>query len=207
MVWILLGVVFVAALGWLANGIRKIGTVSVGPLIGERAGAALVLVDLQTVFWDANLYSGAAKSAALTVILDEIKNAKANGIPVIGVQQEWSIPSTKAVAKLFMKGQAVQGTAGTELAAPFAGFVDHTIVKRVQDGFETGELDKLLEDLEVGKLILVGLDTQYCIAKTALAARGRGYGVEIPKRGVLSANEHGGETALEMLVENKVTLR
>lgn len=59
--------------------------------------------------------------------------------------------------------------------------------KRVQDAFETGELDTLLDSSDVGKLRLVGLDMNYCVQKTALAARNRGYEVTVVKEGTLAA--------------------
>lgn len=172
---------------WLANGVRRIGAISSGKPIGDQSGTALLLVDLQSVFWDRGPYSEASKSAAKAVILREIDAARASGFPIVAVRQEWSIPSTKAVARMMMKGRAVEGTAGTELAEPFAGLVDHVVVKRVQDAFETAELDALFEKLRIGKLRILGLDLNYCICKTARAARNRGYAVTVVKDGTLSA--------------------
>ncbi|NIZ14948.1 cysteine hydrolase family protein [Phaeobacter sp. HF9A] len=165
----------------------RIGVVSRGTKIGARDKTALLLVDLQTVFWDSGPYDEAAKSAAQEVILDEIKAAKAQGLPVVAVRQEWSLPSSKLLARLFMKGQAIEGSAGTEIAAPFAGLADHVVVKRVQDAFDTGELDRLLAELNVGRLRILGLDFNYCVHKTALAARNRGYAVTVLKGGSLAA--------------------
>lgn len=183
----LVGAVALVAIVWLAQGVWRIGAVSRGKPIGDRSGTALLLVDLQSVFWDRGPYSEASKLAAQAVILREIDAARAQGFPIVAVRQEWSIPSTKAVARLTMKGQAVAGTAGTELAGPFAGLADHVLVKRVQDAFETGELDALFQELGVGSLRIVGLDLNYCVQKTALAARNRGYGVTVVREGVLSA--------------------
>jgi nicotinamidase-related amidase len=106
-----------------------------------------------------------------------------------------------------MKGQAIKGTPGTELAAPFCNAADHVLVKRVQDAFETKELDALLKQLNVGKLRLVGLDTNYCVAKTALAARQRGYEVEIVEQGILSADPETAKKTLDMLRGENVILR
>ena len=164
----------------------------------------MLLIDLQTVFWDSDLFNEPAKAAAESLILAEIDAAKSDRIPVIAVRQEWSIPATTAVARLLMNGQAI---AGTEIAAPFAGLADQTLVKRVQDAFETKELDKILGQLNVGTLRIVGLDTNYCVAKTALAARQRGYQVEIVKRGVLSADPKRAEKTLIMLRDKNVMLR
>lgn len=172
---------------WLGNGIRRIGAVSGGETISVRHGSALLLIDLQSVFWERGPYSNAAKEAAARVILSEVEAARAEGHPVIAVRQEWSIPSTKAVAKLSMKGQAIEGSEGTEIAEIFTSLPDHVLVKRVQDAFETGELDALLESYGVGRLRLVGLDMNYCVQKTALAARNRGYEVTVVKEGTLAA--------------------
>ncbi|WP_046212094.1 cysteine hydrolase family protein [Phaeobacter italicus] len=172
---------------WLGNGIRRIGAVSGGETISVRHGSALLLIDLQSVFWERGPYSNAAKEAAARVILSEVEAARAEGHPVIAVRQEWSIPSTKAVAKLSMKGQAIEGSEGTEIAEIFTSLPDHVVVKRVQDAFETGELDALLESYGVGRLRLVGLDMNYCVQKTALAARNRGYEVTVVKEGTLAA--------------------
>ena len=207
MTWMILFLVILGAAVWLVNGIRQIGAVSAGDPIEERSESALLLIDLQTVFWEAGMFTQTAKADAKEQILVEVDAAKLDRTPVIAIRQEWSIPSTKVVAKLLMKGQAVKGTRGTEIAVPFENVADHVVVKRVQDAFETKELDALLKQLSVGKLSIVGLDTNYCVAKTALAARQRGYDVEIVEQGVLSADPKTAEKTLDMLQGKQVTLR
>lgn len=187
MIKYVIGIAVVAALLWLANGIRVIGAVSKGEPIGPRNRTALLLVDLQTVFWDEGPYQESDKARAKAVILEEIARAKADNNDVIAVRQEWSYPSTKAVAWLTMKGQAVEGRKGNEIAADFDGLADHVLVKRVQDSFETAELDDLLKRLDVGKLRIVGLDLNYCVGKTALAARNRGYDVTVVRQATLAS--------------------
>ena len=182
-----LAVVSVGVLLWLADGVRRIGAVSTGAPIGARTGTALLLIDLQDIFWEDGPYGEAATSAAERAIRSEIAAARERGDPVIAVRQEWSIPSTRILARLTMKGQAVEGTPGTQMAKPFAGLADHEVVKRVQDAFETGALDDLLAILDVGRLRLVGLDFNHCVQKTALAARNRGYEVTIVRPATLSA--------------------
>ncbi|GIT85640.1 hypothetical protein ROBYS_06560 [Roseobacter sp. OBYS 0001] len=206
MSWLLPAFMVLAPALWFANGIRKIGKISSGDPIGPRPGTALLMIDLQTVFWASGIFGESVKTKAKATILSEAEAAKTNRIPIIAVRQEWSIPSTQAIARLLMKGQAVAGTPGTEIASPFSDLADHVLVKRVQDAFETGELDKLLVGLDVGKLRIVGLDTNYCVAKTALAARQRGFEVEIVTRGVLSADTTAAEKTLNMLRTRLVTL-
>lgn len=103
------------------------------------------------------------------------------------------------------KGQAIEGSKGTELAEPFAGLADHVLVKRVQDAFETGALDALLASLGVGKLRIAGLDMNYCVLKTALVARNRGYHVTIVEGGTLSAAPS--ERAERQMATHGVALR
>ncbi len=207
MIGYLLALPALAVVLWLGNGIRQIGAVSRGTPIGDRSETALLLIDLQTVFWDHGHYDDKAKSKAMSAILAEVGAARAAEIPVIAVRQEWSIPSTKVIARLTMKGQAVKGTPGTEIAAPFDASFDHVLVKRVQDAFETGELDMLLEKLNVGKLRIVGLDMTYCVAKTALAARRRGYEVEIVTQATLTANQTAANRMIAILEAKAVTMR
>ncbi|MCY1127998.1 cysteine hydrolase [Frigidibacter sp. RF13] len=192
MIGYLLGATGLGLALWLGDGVGRIGAVSSGRPIGQRSGAALVLIDLQTVFWNNGPYSGAAREEAQSAILGEVTAAKAAGHPIIALRQEWSILSTRCLARLTMRGQAIAGTPGTEIAEPFAGIADHILVKPVQDGFQSGELDRLLARLEVGQVRLVGLDLNYCVLKTALAARKRGYEVSIPLRATLAAGPTDG---------------
>ncbi len=180
------GGVIVTGLLWLVAGVVRIGSVSRGKAIEVRSGEALLLIDLQTVFWNEGPYADPDKQRVAPVILNEIEVAKAQGRPVIALRQEWSLPATKVIARLTMKGQAIAGSSGTELAAPFVDLADHEVVKRVQDGFETGGLDALLAELDVGSLRIVGLDYNYCVFKTAMAAAQRGYGVTVVTNGTLA---------------------
>lgn len=183
----LCGPLVLGALIWLFLGIRRIGALSPGKPIADREGVALLLVDLQSVFWENGSYSEECKARALQTILKEVSIAKSKGNPVVALRQEWSIPSTKFIARVLMKGAAIEGSKGIELAGPFAELPDHQLVKRVQDGFETGELDDVLERLGVGQLRIVGLDFNYCVQKTALSAAQRAFRVEVIKSGCLNS--------------------
>lgn len=207
MLWIIPTLGVLGTIVWFANGLRKISAVSSGQPIGERSGTALLLIDLQPAFWDAGTYSDTAKAQARAHILAEVEAAKSNEIPIIAARHEWSIPSTKAVARVFGKGLAIEGTSGTEVLAPFDGLVDHVVTKRVQDAFETGELDRLLQSLDIGRLLILGLDTNHCVAKTALAARQRGHDVDIAVGGILAADKRKSQKTIEMLREKQVTVR
>ncbi|WP_417688509.1 cysteine hydrolase family protein [Roseibium sp.] len=207
MTWLFIAIPVVAALVWVFNGIRLIGKVSRGERIGERPNRALLLIDLQTVFWDGGAYNEEARAKAESAILAEISAARASGVPIIAVRQEWSIPSTRLIARVMMKGQAIARTPGTELADPFKGAADHNMVKRVQDAFETGELDQLLQRLDVGRIRIAGLDASYCVAKTALAGRARGYKVELAAPAILAADESSRRRAFRQLEDSGVVIQ
>ncbi|MGH1446782.1 MAG: cysteine hydrolase family protein [Cognatishimia sp.] len=189
MPFLLIALPLFALLLWLSNGVRQIGQVSKGSKIHRRKNTALLLVDLQTVFWQDGPYSETDKARAEQAITLQIAASRENGEPIIVLRQEWSLPVTKFIAKLAMKGQAIAGTPGTELAPPFFGRADYEIVKRVQDGFETGELDELLSQLNIGTLKVAGLDGIYCVAKTAEAALNRGYSVSLVTDGILTTEQ------------------
>ncbi|WP_421701546.1 cysteine hydrolase family protein [Aliiroseovarius sp.] len=204
MIWLLLALAVLPLL-WLAHGVWRISRVSRGAMIPPRPGTALLLVDLQEVFWDHGPYAVDQKALAEQAILAEAARARAESWPIIALRQEWSEPATKLIARLFMKGQAVAGTPGLALAAPFRDASDHELVKRVQDGFETGALDALPAELDVGHIRLVGLDGNYCVARTAQAARARGYTVTLVTDGVLAENGATFERTSKQLADLGVT--
>lgn len=197
----------IVAILWLVNGIRLIGNISEGDSIGYRPNTAVLMIDLQTVFWDSEEFGEETKIKAQKAIIDEINDAKERGFPIIAMRQEWSIFSTKILAWLTMKGKAIAGTKGTEIAELFSEYPDYVLTKRVQDSFETGELDTLLNELQVGTLWIVGLDTRYCVETTVKAALRRGYKVEVIEKGVIASDPEKGQKALEVLSRNGVVLR
>ena len=187
MIWALLWFFILGAFVWLVAGARRIGQVSAGAKIPPRNGTALLLIDLQTVFWQSGAYNEAIKKEVLETVKVRVAEAKTKGYPIIAIKQEWSEPATCAIAKLWMKGQAIAGSQGTEIATPFADTFSHQITKRVQDSFETGELDELLNTLQIGTLYIVGLDGEHCIARTTEAGLNRGYAVNLIQSGIAIA--------------------
>ncbi|MEM8958725.1 MAG: isochorismatase family protein [Pseudomonadota bacterium] len=196
-----------AVLLWLGQGIWRIGRVSRGAPIPARAGTALLMIDLQTVFWDDGPYDADLKARVEATVRGCVAEARAAGFPVIALRQEWSLPATRVIARLFMKGQALAGSQGTGLAAPFRDLADQELVKRVQDGFETGALDALLSQLDVGWVRIMGLDGEYCVARTAEAALRRGFAVELCVDAIATARQAKQAEVVERLTRLGATLR
>ena len=171
---------------WLAMSLRHAITVSSGRAIdsAERLGTALLVVDVQPDFL--GLYESAARARALDEVRGAVARARAEGWPVIAIRQGWQTPGMRLVARIFARGRGLAWQPGTEVLPEVAAAADHIVNKRVQDSFETGELDDLLQRLRIGRLVVTGLDGCACVRTTALAALRRGYKVAIVQRAVLS---------------------
>lgn len=194
MIWALL--LGISLCLWFSYTVRRIARVSRGPRIPDRSKRALLLIDLQTVFWESDRYSDELKASVENTVTERATEFRKTGSPVIAIRQEWTDTSSKILSRLFMGGAAVAGSSGTEIAAPFAKCSDHEITKGVQDAFKSSELDALLEQLNVGHLEIAGLDGEHCVARTAEAALNRGYQVTLVHAGIASA--HLGRAKKEM---------
>jgi nicotinamidase-related amidase len=60
-------------------------------------------------------------------------------------------------------------------------------------------LDQILEEHQVGKLVLVGLDAAGCVRSTALAALNRGYKISLIEEAVIAGKEDEKKEAFEEL--------
>ncbi|UWP91585.1 cysteine hydrolase [Aliiroseovarius crassostreae] len=135
-------------------------------------------MDLQEDFWNSGQYDEADKTQATQAIRAAV---------------------TRTFARIFMKGQGLAGQPGAELANPFVGMGEYEVIKRVQDGFETGALDTLLDQLNIGHVQIAGLDAALCVNKTAQAALARGYKVTLLQDGLLGALPKATAKAFETL--------
>lgn len=95
-----------------------------------------------------------------------VDRARAAGTPVVWVQHE--------------EEGMEEGTPDFALAdglVPAEG--EPRIVKHYRDAFADTELDEVLEGLDVGRLVVAGAQTDYCIRTTAQSAAVRGYDVTL----------------------------
>lgn len=179
---------FVLAL-WIWSRMRALIRPSQGARIEPRPGTAILLVNLQETFWNDARYTADQRARVEAAILREVTLAQHNDQPVIALRQEYSDLGFRLVARLLHGGRAIRGGPGLGLAAPFVGMADHMVVKQVQDGFESGELDTVLRVLRVGRLRILGLDGEHDVAKTAQGALNRGYEVELVHDGIATARD------------------
>lgn len=179
MIWAALAILAGLVGLWLWVTARYMVRATDGPRIPPRPGTALVLIETQQAFWTDAHHDAATRLRVEAAIAREVELARRHDHPVIALRQEWRGLTSRLIARKTRPGAPLRGGAGTGLAAPFKGMADHVIVKRVEDGFETGALDQLLEVLQVGELRLVGRDGTDAVARTAQAGLNRGYTITL----------------------------
>ncbi len=173
------------------------------------AGTALLVVDVQNDFADpaGSLHVGEGE-AVLPVINAQVEAALAAGAHVV-YTQDWHPPSTPHFAKDggTWPVHCVAGTWGAELhpdlrvAGPVVrkgqagedGYSGFTMADpRTGDAVPT-ELEALLRDREVGRLVVAGLATDYCVRATVLDARALGLPVTVLTAAVRAVDLSAGD--------------
>jgi nicotinamidase/pyrazinamidase len=159
------------------------------------AGTALLVVDVQTDFADpkGSLYVNGGEEV-VPIINREIDRARAAGIPVV-YTKDWHPAETPHFAKYGGRWpvHGVHDTWGAEFPPDLevAGEVIHK-AKGPEDGYSgfsvthlpTGErrdtdLEQVLRDRDVNRVVIVGLTTDYCVKETALDAVRKKFATEV----------------------------
>lgn len=128
----------------------------------------LIVIDMQKALMDDELYNF---RGLLENVRRLIAAARANGVEVIFVQHDAG-PGTGFSA----------GDEAFEIAdevAPAEG--EKTFVKKVNSAFGNKEFAACLEEAKDERLMIVGLQTNYCIDASIKSAFDRGYEVILPE--------------------------
>lgn len=158
----------------------------------HRKNTALLVIDFQKDFtgamggveWDEDYF--AKKLKALN---EAARSAADAGVPILGVQHTYKGTYTNFIIKLIAKGLGAKGSKGLEFDERFEHKPAHMFHKHIGDAFISPALNNQLADLEVGTLILTGLDGNHCVKSTALGALNRGYKVKIKEEAVFAQNQ------------------
>ena len=190
------------------------------------AQTALVVVDVQNDFADpAGSLSVASGEAVVGHANSEIAMAQGAGALVV-FTQDWHPESTPHFAKDggIWPVHCVADTWGAALHPDLAVPDDAPRVRKGangEDGYSgftmrdpiTGEtipteLERLLRDRAIGRVVVVGLATDYCVKATALDAVRLGFGASVLVDAVAAVNlEPGdGERALEAMRDAGVAM-
>jgi nicotinamidase/pyrazinamidase len=170
---------------------------------------ALVIVDLQNDFADpaGSLYVEGGEEV-VPVANAERTRARSEGALVV-YTQDWHPPHTPhfAVDGGIWPVHCVQGTWGAAFHPEL--IVDGDVLRKGTDGrdgysafsvrdplsgsVEATELERILRAASVGRLIVTGLATDYCVVETVSDARMLGFDVGVVADGIRAVDLHDGD--------------
>lgn len=140
----------------------------------DRPGTALLVVDVQ-----ADVVGGAPRrDEVVGAIAGLVDRARSEGVPVVWVQHsDEGLP------------EGSDGWRIVEELQPAGG--EPVVHKRYGDSFEATDLEEVLAQRRVGRLVVTGAETDACIRSTLHGAFTRGYDVTL----VADAHTAGDKTA------------
>lgn len=126
--------------------------------LADRPNTALLVIDMQ----QGVVANGYDVERVVTNINTLVDKARAEQVPVIWVQHS--------------DDDMLQGSAEWEYVPELARAADEPLVhKRYGDSFEETDLEALLSERGVGRLVVTGAQTDACIRSTLHGALARGY--------------------------------
>ncbi len=172
-------------------------------------GTALVVVDVQNDFADpagslavpggpdvvtaANAAIAQARAGGATVVYTQDWHpahtphfAQDGGVwPVHCVQGTWGAsfhPALEVAGEVIRKGGGGEdGYSAFSVRDPASGLVSATL------------LERLLRDRGIGRVVIVGLATDYCVLETVRDARALGFGAEVITGAIRAVDLHDGD--------------
>lgn len=129
------------------------------------ARTALLIIDAQI----AMLQGAYLADDVVSAINEALRRARAIKAPVVFLRH------SHASFAPMMKGAATWEI--DPRVAPEAGEV--VLDKRASDGFWETDLEETLQDLDVSRIVVAGLQTEFCVDATCRAALSRGFDVTL----------------------------
>lgn len=166
--------------------------------MSERS--ALVVIDMIRDFAEEGGALFVPEAArVIPAIAGRIARARAAGEPVVYVCDRHD----RGDAELSdWPEHALAGTPGAEVVAPLAPREGDPVVhKHTFSGFYGTDLEAILRDLGVGRLVLTGTVTNICVLFTAADAYFRGFRLTVPRDCVAALSEEDGRFALKLLAD------
>ena len=162
---------------------------------------ALLVIDmLEDFFREGTLRE--RRAALVDSINRLIRWARAGGIPVIWVRQEFAADLSDAFLVMRKRNIriTIEGTPGAELLSELDGRdEDLEIVKKRYSAFFNTNLDSLIEQRGIKHVYLAGVNTHACIRTAAIDAYQRDLEVTIAEECVSSPDEDHHEVTLRYL--------
>jgi len=126
--------------------------------LSNRPNSALVVVDVQQGVVEGSV----DRDAVVANVGSLVERARRDAVPVVWVQHQ--------------SEELVPGSDVWQIVPELhPGEAEPLVAKRYGDSFEETELEAVLAELEVGRLVVVGAQTDACIRSTLHGALVRGY--------------------------------
>lgn len=126
--------------------------------LADRNHTALVVIDLQ----NGVVANAVRRDEVLSAVSTLVNRARTAQVPVVWVRHSDEV--------------LVSGSQAWQIVSELSPLPNEAIVeKNYRDAFEGTKLEQVLSDLNVGKLIVMGAQTDMCIRSTLHGALVRGY--------------------------------
>ena len=148
---------------------------------------ALLVIDIQEGTTGSASVSNSyiRQSEALIASVNSlVSDAVSKGWELIWVRSEVSNPLIN-----ILNSTLARGSVGAELEERLNTSVGQVIVKKKNDSFNNTELDVILEEQGIGRLVVAGLDAEHCVRTAIQAAANRGYELAVFKETVIAEEE------------------
>jgi len=168
---------------------------------------ALLVIDMLRDFLDA--WDPAARRKLVDSINDLTTRARAQGLPVIWVRQEFEADLRDAFREMKASGTriTIKGTPGCELVPELqVAPADRVLIKKRYSAFFGTPLAHWLAELHVDGLILAGINTHACIRTTAIDAYQRDWEIILAADCIGSYDREHHEVSLRYMRDKIATV-
>jgi nicotinamidase-related amidase len=129
-------------------------------------------------------------------LVQAVEGARDRQLPVVYANDNFGVWNGDARG---IVQRALAGPAGDVLEAVAPADDDPFIVKPRYSAFDLTPLELVLSNLDVERLLLVGMSTEMCVAQTAIDARERGYKITVITGACAAVDAELEQTALRYL--------
>lgn len=165
----------------------------------EEKQTALVLVDVQNSFFTptgGNYFS--ASRTVVPILKQLLQWARKNDTTVIHIAERHR-PKVQDFEYTRLPEHCIDGSFDAGFVAGFgpAGDNEFLLPKRRVSAFFATDLDLLLREKNIGRLVVAGVKTNVCVRATVVDGFSLGYNCLVPHEGVASNRNNLSDAALE----------
>jgi nicotinamidase-related amidase len=131
-----------------------------------------------------------------------IESAVASGMTVIYICHE----DTNPLIKFVTGSRMVKGKNASAIDKRVKIVSENIFVKHIMDGFSNEALHKFLIAYKINTLYMTGLDAEYCVYRTSLGAKNRGYSVNLIEDAVISSTVNKKLNVLKKYKSNGINI-